>query len=446
MKARMAAFVAFGILFAGAMAAVSSQQRSLVVLSLDGLSAETIAHAGELGVNLPRLTAFRAEGAGARAVVNVAPTLTYPNHTTLLTGVAPDRHLVLNNLVFDPEGVRNNDVYWFADAIRVPTLWDAAHAAGGKVVNVYWPVAVGSPSIDINFPEIWAGGQPKNWSLIAALSTTRLLAGDTKDERKANLMQLIEPTTGGDAERIELACTILEREKPNLTTVHLVSLDETQHHHGINSPAALKVLTSLDAIAGRMIDCARANNPQVVIAVLSDHGQVAMAREVNLGILLVNAGLIKPRAERAGALSWRAAMWTAGGAAYLVAADTAARAAAMKVLADYAGEPGSPVARIVPVDRTIPDRPDARIAAVIFFQPGFAAGNALSGKLIVPSREKGQHGGSPDEAALRSMFIVAGPGVPRGRDLGVIDMRAIAPTLAHLLAVPFPTADQQPLF
>ncbi|WP_053096101.1 hypothetical protein [Frateuria defendens] len=53
---------------------------------------------------------------------------------------------------------------------------------------------------------------------------------------------------------------------------------------------------------------------------------------------------------------------------------------------------------------------------------------------------RGMHGYDPAQPAMQSTFLIAGPGVPAGRDLGLVDMRDIAPTLAQLLGVSLPQA------
>jgi predicted AlkP superfamily pyrophosphatase or phosphodiesterase len=57
----------------------------------------------------------------------------------------------------------------------------------------------------------------------------------------------------------------------------------------------------------------------------------------------------------------------------------------------------------------------------------------------------GSHGFSPEYPEMRAAFFIAGSGIARGRDLGVIDMRQIAPTVAKLLGVRLPRATQPPL-
>ena len=60
--------------------------------------------------------------------------------------------------------------------------------------------------------------------------------------------------------------------------------------------------------------------------------------------------------------------------------------------------------------------------------------------MVRPSRSKGMHGYFPASAVMRSTFMIMGPRIPKGHDFGEIDMRAIAPTLARIMNVPFPSA------
>ena len=76
------------------------------------------------------------------------------------------------------------------------------------------------------------------------------------------------------------------------------------------------------------------------------------------------------------------------------------------------------------------------------------AGHMLSATLqpsivsVVSAR--GAHGHAPTLPEVAATFIIAGEGIARGRRLGVIDMRSIAPTLARVMGVPFPSAESRP--
>jgi hypothetical protein len=71
----------------------------------------------------------------------------------------------------------------------------------------------------------------------------------------------------------------------------------------------------------------------------------------------------------------------------------------------------------------------------------FTLGWNSRGPLVATVSPGGMHGYLPDAPSMRATFIVAGPGVPSGRDLGVIDQRAIAPTLARMLGVTLTRAE-----
>ena len=80
-------------------------------------------------------------------------------------------------------------------------------------------------------------------------------------------------------------------------------------------------------------------------------------------------------------------------------------------------------------------------AYLVSLRRGFASGTRTTGPLVAPSKQKGTHGYLPDVPEMRASFFVMGRGVAAGRSLGEIDMRDVAPTLAHLLGLRMPQAD-----
>src|SRR5918996_6346016 len=72
----------------------------------------------------PTMQQLAWEGAYASSVRSVFPALTYPAHTTIVTGALPARHGIYFNCPFEPDG-QTGRWHWHAAAIRAPTLWDA---------------------------------------------------------------------------------------------------------------------------------------------------------------------------------------------------------------------------------------------------------------------------------------------------------------------------------
>src|SRR5208337_3370368 len=139
-----------------------------------GLRPDAITAADALGAKVPNLRRFLKEGTYADGVQGVIPTVTYPSHTTLVTGVWPAKHGIFANTTFDPLQKNYQGWYWYSEDIRVSTLWDAATQAGRTTASIQWPATVGA-KITWNIPEFWRAGTPDDAKLIRAVSTRGLL-------------------------------------------------------------------------------------------------------------------------------------------------------------------------------------------------------------------------------------------------------------------------------
>ena len=418
----------------------------VLLISLDGLRPGDISDAKARGMNLPVLSGLRAEGASAQGVVGVLPTLTYPSHTTLVTGVSPGRHGVVNNLTFDPEQKNQGGWYWYTSDVKVPTLWQAAHAAGLLTANVHWPVTVGATGIDENLPQIWRAGTEDDRKLLTALATPGLVA---RLERRvgARYPQGIDETVEGDAQRVAFAEALLA-DKPQFTTVYLAGIDHTEHHDGPDSAAAKAAIEATDALVGRLVRAARAAMPDVTVVVVSDHGFLPVSTDINLFKPFIDAGLITLDAKGQ-VTGWQAMPWIAGGTAAIRLArpdDAALLAKVRGVLAAIAADPAYKIASVLDRSAIAKAGGDGEASFLVAMQPGTETGRDPAAPIAKPSVYKGMHGYVPWDPAMRSTLIVAGPGIAKGKDLGVLDMRAIAPSIARRLGASLPSAEMPAVF
>ena len=90
------------LLFAALATAPAAEAGPVLMISIDGLRPADVLDAKKRGFKFPNLRAFVNNGATASGVRGVLPTLTYPSHTTLITGVSPAIHGISNNTTFDP--------------------------------------------------------------------------------------------------------------------------------------------------------------------------------------------------------------------------------------------------------------------------------------------------------------------------------------------------------
>ena len=427
------------VIAAGLVAAAPLIATPLLMISIDGLRPGDVLEAEARGLHLPNLRRFVDHGAYATGVVGVLPTLTYPSHTTLLTGVSPERHGIVNNLTFDPTNINQTGWYWYAADIRVPTLWDAAHAAGRTTANVHWPVSVGA-RIDYNLPQIWRTGHDDDRKLMRVVATRGLVAD--LERQLGPYTQGIDESVEGDVDRTRFAAALIGEHHPGFTTVYLTGLDHIQHLFGPDTPQSHAALERIDGLVGTLIAAA----PGADVAVVSDHGFAAIDTDVNLFGAFVRAGLITLDGTKVKA--WDAVPWFAGGSAAIVMArrdDPALRAKVAGLLADLRANEEAHISAVLDHAELVRRGSGEQADWMVEFAPGTEMGRDPSAPLVAPSALKGMHGYDPTVPAMRSTFLLKGPDVRLRGDLGVIDMRQIAPTLAQLMHASLPDADLPPI-
>ncbi|MGB9407782.1 MAG: ectonucleotide pyrophosphatase/phosphodiesterase [Terracidiphilus sp.] len=433
----------------------------VLMISIDGLKPEYITQADAHGMKVPYLRTLMRDGVYAEGVVGIWPTVTYPSHATLVTGVWPAEHGIYNNLEFDPLQHYSGAWNWYAPLIKVPTLWKVARQRGLRTASVGWPVSAGAADVDWLIPEFWRSADPSGGSgtlnpedrlLIAAISRPPTLLKEL-EPKAGEYMMGNDTSIGGDEIKTRYTIEILRRLKPGFMTLHLSSLDDTQHAHGPFSAEADADLEALDGMMARLTKAAVAADPSTVVVLVSDHGFMNITHYVNLFIPFLQAGLVQGTVEPGAKVpvisSWKAEPWLAGGMAAIMLHDPNDHETEQQVKAmldKLAADPENGIAQILDRDAmkqrgTFPDA-----AFLVVLKPGYYTGQAISGSLVtlIPGN-RGSHGFSPEYPEMRASFFAVGAGIAHHRDLGVVDMRQIAPTVAKILKVPMPTAKQKPL-
>jgi predicted AlkP superfamily pyrophosphatase or phosphodiesterase len=429
------------VLFFGGRLKAQDKAPVLVMVSVDGMKPEYVTHADEHGAKVANLRRFMMEGMYAEGVEGVIPTVTYPSHTTLVTGVWPAKHGIYANTLFDPLDKGKMAWYWYAEDLKAPTLYDAAAKAGRTTASIQWPVTVGA-KINWDIPEVWRAGDENDLKLIRAAATPGLLA---EAEKEIGVYRGgIDAATEADEVREKYAEWILEKKQPGLLLLHLLALDHIEHETGPFSPEALAVIERQDAAIGKLRATAERLFPgRVIFAVVSDHGFVKVEKQINFGPAFVAAGLITLDAKEK-VKDWKAFPWATGGSAAIVLKDprdAAVVAQVREVLTKLASDPANGIDRVLEADDLHKRGGYPTASFFVGLKPGWKNGYELAGPIVKSVKVSGTHGALNDLPELRSSFFVVGPGVPAAKKIELIDMRDIAPTLAHLAGLELPSAD-----
>jgi predicted AlkP superfamily pyrophosphatase or phosphodiesterase len=378
-------------------------KHKLLVLSVDGLDWRYLRDRDALGLKIPNLRRLMAQGAVASGVVGVWPTITWPSHTSIITGVRPDQHGILGNAA---RGVPFTESYWSARTLKAQTLWQCAGQAGLTTAAVTWPVTVDA-AITYNLPEaaMRRNGGSMDLDSVNATATPGLAADITR------LYPSFAQQWVDDRTRTQAVLYLLKVKQPDLILAHLVDLDSEEHDQGPFAANANAILERTDELIG---DIAAALPQDYDWVITSDHGFERLDRTTNLAVAMAQAG-VKGELQASGGLATTkdpaVAAWLRAQSGK--AGSDVGREVPHAELALYAPALGDAAAAFEPVDH------------VMFF------GRGAEGPLHAPPREKGEHGFWPLRHDYRSVFIAYGPGVRPGSlpELQMVDLNDRLATL-----------------
>jgi predicted AlkP superfamily pyrophosphatase or phosphodiesterase len=421
--------------------------RHVIVVTVDGLTPESYVAPDAHGLRIPNLRRFVADGASSQGARSVFPSVTYPAHTSIASGVVPARHGVVANRAFDPLEKNQEGWRWYAEDVKVPRIWDLASNAGYTSALISWPVTVGARATYV-VPEIWRAGTADDKKLVRALSTPGLL--DAVAKSYPGFDQRFTEEGFSDEGKTDVAAYLIEKSSPNVLFLHLTQVDSSQHKRGLWSPEALAAIEDSDRQLGRLIEATQRSgkSSSTAFVIASDHGFAGVERSVRPGVLLRQAGLVQLD-EKGKVSSWSASVLGNAGSLYVYLKDpqdAALRAATLKVFEDKAREANSGIGRIL--DRAqiagIGGDPEAFLALDAAPNTSFGSGSSYAGEYEGPNTVKATHGYDPARAEMRASLLLFGATITKGK-LNEARLVDIAPTVATWLSLPLTASDGAPL-
>jgi len=226
-------------------AAPRGLQQSLVLISIDGFRWDYFNRAGT-----GNLHTLASHGVHAERMVPSFPSVTFPNHYTIVTGLYPEHHGIISNNMVDPVlgkfGIGDNpavrDARWWGGE----PIWNTAELQHERAAPVSWP---GS--------EAPIGGMRPSW----------WKKFDAKESR-------------ADKVREVLALLALPADSaPRLITQYFSEVDHAGHLFGPDSPQTDSAIAQVDSAVGAIVDgIARVHlDGRVNVIVVADHGMAAIS-------------------------------------------------------------------------------------------------------------------------------------------------------------------------
>ncbi|MBD8897510.1 alkaline phosphatase family protein [Rhodanobacter sp. DHG33] len=436
-RAVAAATLAVGIATTAAGARAADAPRpKVVVISLDAFGARSLA---EPELPAPTLHALMQQGVHAVSMQPINPTITWPNHTAMVTGDdASLHHVLVNGLIVGQREATPPHIDMNAPKsklVAVPTVYDAAHAAGLVTAEVDWVAIMDAPTIDWRFPE-----KPNPDGAIEQDLVKQGIV--TRDE----LAKFGEPSQAWrDRMYTNAAVDIIRKHHPDLLLLHLLALDSIEHETGYGNDSGRNTIAFLDDRVKEVIDAVRAAGEldNTTFVIVSDHGQESVHHLLNPNVPLIDAGLQTASASQS------AFAIPEGGFALVFQknATDASRQALKKLFAGKAGiraalTPDEAAKMGWPVPATSDQAPDL----LLYPANDYEFDDKYATQYDAPTLQRGAHGYPNSEPLMQAIFIAAGAGIQgKGVQIPAFPNVDVAPTIAHLLHIRFDDAKGKPL-
>jgi hypothetical protein len=407
----------------------------VILISVDGMLPEFYL---DSSWPAPAIQQLYREGAHATAVRSVFPALSYPGHTTLVTGALPSHHGICHNRTI--EAVDTPE--WLKDAslIRTPTLWDAVRKKGGTTAAVLWPLTAGA-DIDWCIPDIWPGEQQ---DLVAAIRGN--------DRPKGLIEELEREATGRltpenfnnkylmhDLQVALIARYLWEHHQPTLLLMHTQSSGQVLQEPDWRNPRRPRAVAASDQVVSLLLEVVERTKSwdSTAVIVTGDHGNTEIHSQIRPNAWLAESGL-RPVKFGSGA-EWRATFHALGGSAFLrVKKD--ADVAVVRRLLDKLPRAVRETFRIIERDELeeLGADPDAPLALAA--EPGFVIDDRAEKPDMQPNPGM-SHGHHPDLADMHTGFVARGAGIRAGAAIPLMHLTAVAPLVAELLGLEFEAPD-----
>lgn len=422
--------------------AADARDRHVVLISVDGLPAYLL---DDPSAPLPNIRRLAELGVAAEGMTVSNPSVTWPNHTSLVTGVRPEKHGVLFNGVLEKAGpglpIKVDPRKDKADLVHVPAIYDVLAERGLTTGEINWPCTRGSKNLVASFPDVPETFEHTTPALIESLKRAGIVS-----EASIKEFGKLSPSAR-DLLWTRAACHLIREQKPNLTLVHLLNVDAIHHKHGPQSWAGYSAIAFADACVGEILDAIdlAGIRDRTTVMIVADHGFQAIPQTVQPNVLLRQAGLLTVEGNQV--VTAQVHVFPEGGIGMLYLTSPDKGADREKVLELFRGKEGIE-AILTPADfgkygLPQPDQYEQMADLILVAKEGYGVGGGATGEDFVVKSEAtlGTHGFLSTNPKMNAVFVAAGAGVKPGTRLPLIENIDVAPTVAKLLGVDLPNVD-----
>ncbi len=424
------------------------KENRLLVISLDALGAEDV----PVFEKLPNFGRILKNGAACFNVSSVYPSITYPAHTSIVTGCYPKKHGIVNNTRFQFRR-ESPDWFWQRKYVKTTTVYDEVLKAGGKVAAFLWPVTAKS-KITWNMPEIFAnrpwGNQICTSLYNGSVGFQALMQKKFGHLRKGKQQPFLDDFV------TECVKYTLKKYAPDLTLVHLTDVDTHRHLYGTDSPEAREAISRHDRRLGEIFSLLdeQGMTESTNIIVLGDHYQKDTQKAVHMNYWFLQKGWLTAYANRL--RQWQVYCKNCDGSAYVYIRKGFGylKDSVRELLYELAKDPDSGIEQVIEGRDAAAMGADAHCSFMLEARDGYYFLDSINGPGRSVDRMDGTlsgakmlatHGYLPGKPGYQTVFMAKGPDVEENVVIPSMCLVDEGPTMASLLGGSLPDADGRAL-
>ena len=422
---------------------MSPTGRKLVIISMDAMVREDL----EYAKTLPTWGYMLEHGALVEDIREIYPTLTYPTHQSMISGMYPDKHGVINNIQFVP-GTLTTPWNWYHDVVKRPDLMDIAKKNGLLTASVSWPVSGRHPSIDLLVDEIW----PLDVNAEADVYVSTFLGSGTSPELMEAVVQpyvelrMKRKQPGTSWFSTSCAADIIRSYSPDIISVHLTVIDGYRHDSGVFNDHVKEGIRESEEMLRTIVEAVKFSGFLDItdLCIVSDHGQIDIDRVCCPNVLFRKAGLIETDKD-GNVTRQKVYAFPTGCSCQIVLDDPKdweTYAKVQKILNDARESGKYGIERVYTKEEAEKEENLSGGFAFILEGDGHTCFSLdwHGEKAVGPTKYKANHGHHPDKGP-DPFFLGFGPDFKEGVRLPGARIIDEAPTYAKILGLTIPEAD-----
>lgn len=407
--------------------------KKMLIISFDAVDGKDL----DFLSTLPNFSKILKESSYSKEVETIYPSLTYPAHTSIITGMKPINHGIINNIKVQVDRCLSPDWFWNKKEIKVETLFDVAKRNNLTCASILWPVSC-KANIKYNMPEVFANRKWQNQILTSAMNGSIKYQLDLNNKFSSLRDGLKQPELDNYVTNCFLQT--LRDYSADILFLHLTDVDTNKHRFGCTSDEAKYALRRHDERLGEIISRLKLLDifDDTSLVLLGDHSMLDAHSVIKLNKAFLNKYWLTLDKNKKKIDSYEVFANFCDGSCYIYLKDKDNEVILNKVISylkDFSTSNDNCIKEILSTNEAIKLGADPNCSLMLEAKEGYYFLNDFNGEVIesTENHDKATHGYNPKNYKNGTFFILKDKSIKKDFNIGPMRLVDEAPTISKLM-------------